>query len=43
MSAVVTDAVRRWFVEASKEASNGDVVSKFAAFHLLSSASFPRY
>ena len=24
---VVTDAVRRWFVETSKEASKGDVVS----------------
>lgn len=41
LGAVVADAVRRWFLEASKEASKGDVVCSLSA-HLINFASLAR-
>ena len=35
LSAVVTDAVRRWFLETEKEALRGDVVSRRTFLRVL--------
>jgi hypothetical protein len=35
LKAVVTDAVRRWFLDAQKEAMKGDVVRTFFCFNVL--------